>query len=96
MTNNKNMADSKKMRIRLYGEHLGYIGYSLYDNFLRICSIIDYSSWIKFKANEEFGIYITNKESINELKEIVAKNYYEDTTDWLREKMREEIKKCKK
>ena len=87
------MTDSKKMRIRLYGEHLGYIGYSLYDIFLRKCKIIDYSFWVKLKANEEFGLQLVNKESINELKELVVKNCYEDTADWLREKMREEIKK---
>lgn len=87
------MADNKKMRIRLYGEHLGYIGYSLYYSFLRICNIVDYSFWVKLKANEEFGVHLVSKESINELKELVVKNYYEDTADWLREKMREEISK---
>lgn len=82
-----------RIRIRLYGQHLGYIGDSLYSNFLRICNVLDYSSWVKKKAYEELNIYITDKESIEKLKNIVISNYYEDIADWLREKMREEIRK---
>lgn len=87
------MTDNKRMRIRLYGEHLGYISSNLYDSFLRACNILDYASWVKSKAYDDFDLYITNKESIEELKKYVVKNYYEDIADWLREKMRKEIRK---
>ena len=87
------MKDNKRIRIRLYGEHLGYISYDLYDSFLRICNIIDYSSWVKKISYDNFEIYIAGKESINELKNRVIANYYEDIADWLKEKMREEIRK---
>ena len=86
------MTDNKKIRIRLYGKHLGYIRYDLYDTFLRSCEVIDYSSWIKRIVYENLNIQITSKESIDELKDIVVKSYYEDITDWLSQKMRESIK----
>lgn len=91
----KVMKDNKNIRIRLYGQHLGYIGYDLYDKFLRICSVIDYSSWMKETAYKDFDFYITGKDSIDVLREKVVENYYEDIADWLREKMREEIRKNK-
>lgn len=87
------MTDNKKIRIRLYGQHLGYVSSDLYDYFLKSCNILDYSSWVKRKTYEEFNFYIEGKESISKLKEIILENHYEDVADWLREKMREEIGK---
>lgn len=85
----------KKIRIRLYGQHLAYIGYDLYHNFTHICKVLDYSSWIKKRANIDFNLMITSDKSIDELKIAVNENYFEDIADWLREKMREEILKNK-
>lgn len=90
------MKDNKKIRIRLYGQHLAYIGYDLYNNFTHICKVLDYSSWIKKRANIDFGLTISGEASIEELKEVVMDNYFEDIGDWLREKMREEINTVKK
>ena len=89
------MIDNKKIRIRLYGEHLGYISNDLYSNFLRITSTLDYSSWVKKTAFSDFGLYLTSKDSILDLKDLVKENYFEDISDWLREKMRVEINKIK-
>lgn len=86
------MTDNRKIRIRLYGQHLGYINNNLYAYFLRNCNVLDYSSWIKKKTHAEFNLYIDSKESIDKLKEIVLRNHYEDVADWLREKMREDMR----
>lgn len=85
------MSDNKRIRVRLYGQHLAYIGYDLYLNFTHICKVIDYSSWLKERAYKDFNLYVTNDISIDKLKEVVKENYFEDIADWLREKMREEI-----
>ena len=90
------MKDNKRVRIRLYGQHLAYLGCDLYNTFLRTCKVINYSSWIKERANIDFDLYIINEESIEKLKEKVTENYFEDISDWLREKMREGIKNALK
>lgn len=89
----KKMAN--KVRIRMYGYHLGYISADFYNKFKKICDETHYGSWIKKKAKEDFKIKLECSQKIEELRKIVVKSNYEDICDWLREKMREDIKKVK-
>ena len=82
---------SKKIRIRLYGQHLAYINSFLYFSFVQKCEVLDYSSWIKKMAKNDFDILIVGEGSIDELKAKVLDNYFEDIGDWLRQRMREEM-----
>lgn len=86
------MSDKKRIRIRLYGQHLAYIGIELYDKFLRNCKVLDYSAWVKEKSYTEYGILITDEDSINRLKEKVVEDDFEDVADWLRENMRKDMR----
>ena len=82
---------NKKIRIRLYGQHLAYINSFLYYSFVQKCEVLDYSSWIKKMAKKEFDILITGEDSIEELKTKVINSYFEDIGDWLRQRMREKM-----
>lgn len=84
---------AKRIRIRLYGQHLAYISSDLYSKFLRECNILDYSVWLKRRAKKDFDLMIDGEDAIEKLREIIKDYYFEDISDWLREKMRVEINK---
>lgn len=40
----------------------------------------------------DFGFYLEHKEDVEKLNKVLEENYYNDKSEWLREKMRNKMK----
>lgn len=83
----------KKVKIKLFNCHFAWIYSWLLSEFDNKSGINNRSDWIIRKAYEDFGVSLSSKVDLERLDFVVRIHHYIDKTDWLREKMRLEIKK---
>lgn len=86
------MSDGRK-KIKLFQEHFANVEADFLHDFEYITGIINIISFIKESCYEDFGIYLNSKEDLKEFETMLNKYYYKDKSEWMREKMRDEIKK---
>lgn len=86
----------EQIKIRMFGEHLCYLNYDVVREFQSEYSVVNLNSWIKEESYKDFGILLTNKDDLDELKEKLQEYYYENIADWLREKIRNYLLSKKK
>lgn len=88
----KSFKNNKK--ILMYEKHIAWIENEMLEklNIILKNKKISRHNWIKEQCMQDFSLELTNKESIANLDIIVKKNMYNDKAEWLREKIREEIK----
>lgn len=81
----------KRIRLRLYKEHLGYINPLFLETFQETCQVKRLNTWIKQRAYQEFGLYIESRADIAVLNQILAERFYENPAEWVKEMMRREM-----
>lgn len=84
----------KKIKIKLYGVHFGSINERLLALFDKT-GVKNRTSWIINAVKEDFGVNLVDMESVERFDIVVRINQYIDKNDWLRERMRKEVAKCK-
>ena len=75
----------------MFGRHFAWIQQDLLDTFDRLCPYENRTKWIKYQAIRQFNFLLNEKSDLIVFDKIVRDSYYLDKTDWLREKMRQEI-----
>lgn len=86
------MTNVKKIKIRLFSQHLAYVNEELLLNALRVSNTINKKAFILSIIWDSYGMIMNNKEDIETLQSLVIKDYYDDIGEFLQEKMREKIK----
>lgn len=86
----------KKVKIKLYQSHFANISSDLMREFNSYAKVVNFTSFIKESFYNQFGFLIKIAEDIETVDKIVASYYYQDKSEWLREIMRNEIRKNKK
>lgn len=89
---NGGFCTSKKVKIKLFGKHFAWINEDLL-HAVNDCIKGSRVAWIKQKVQEDFELDLKGVADLLLLDKYVKKSFYLDKTDWLRTKMREEIKK---
>lgn len=84
----------KKIKIKLYGVHFGWINERLLILFDKT-GVRNRTSWIINAAKKDFGVDLVDIESLERFDIVVRVNHYIDKNDWLRDRMRNEVAKCK-
>lgn len=87
--------EEKKMKIKLFETHFAWVNESLLQTFTEKTGIKRRSQWIKDVVKEDFGITLSSPSDIPKLDMIVRSQFYEDKGEWLRERMRKEIRKSR-
>lgn len=85
------MTDTLK-KINLYNKHFAHISKTLFQRLEDKKGKIDISSYIKKKAKNDFGITIKSIEDVDRLSEIIEDNFYANTSEWLKEKIRNDLR----
>lgn len=80
-----------RKKIIFFDNHFAYISDVLFQQLKQNKNINSINDYIKEKAKQQFGIDITNKEDIELLTQNIAENLYESNSDWLREKIRDDL-----
>ena len=85
---------NEKVKVRLLKMHVAYIEKRILDEFTEKYNISDFNLWLKTELEKEFDIVIKNKFDIDTLTLILRKRYYENIAEWMKEKIRNELKKA--
>lgn len=81
------------IKITFYGENFASINNEkLVKAFLSICDILEIPTWIEEQIFDDFGILIELQPlNSNALDLALEKRFYEDKSEWLKEKIRWQI-----
>lgn len=82
----------KLQKVNLYNRHFANINEDL---LLKLEIKKEYSTipdYIRKKARQDFHIVISSPEDVDRLEQMILKNNYKNNSDWLREKIRNDIK----
>jgi len=71
--------------------HFASVRSDLLLDFRQANGIINFQPWLRKTVHEEFGIMLSDKESIAQLDEVVVSRYYDNIGDWLQEYMRRDL-----
>lgn len=82
-----------RTKINLNQAHFAYVDDSLLKAFRAYSQVVNLSKFIKKSFYDDFGFIIKSNEDNPTVDEIVKANFYQDKSEWLREKMRDEIRK---
>lgn len=83
-------------KIKLFQRHFANIEECMLQEFHIRTGIINIISFIKQSAYNDFEIYLSHESDMIDFEKALKENFYKDKSEWLREKMREEIKRCLK
>lgn len=84
----------EKVKIRLLKHHVAYIEKRMLDEFREKCGVEDFNKWFEHKIFEDFYMDIKKKEDIRVFTIMLRKRYYENIAEWIKEKIRIELKKA--
>lgn len=80
-------------KIKLFQKHFANIDeYMLHEFHIRTGNI-NIISFIKQSAYNDFEIYLSHESDMIDLEKKLKDNFYKDKSEWLREKIRDEIRK---
>ena len=80
-----------KTRIYVNSIHVTYVNKALYAYFLRETGLTDFPGWVRELADADFGIYLCDEESVDQLKKAVSEALYDSIREWLQYRMRLEL-----
>ena len=78
-------------RIYIQKKHFASIPDSLYNNFKQI-ETQPFLKWVRIQVYREYNLDLNSESDVNEFKEILKHEYYDNTSEWLKEKMRLHIR----
>ena len=81
-------------KIKLFQRHFANIEECMLQEFHIRTGIINIISFIKQSAYNDFEIYLSHESDMIDFEKALKENFYKDKSEWLREKIRDEIKKC--
>ncbi|OUQ13880.1 hypothetical protein B5E87_04700 [Massilimicrobiota sp. An142] len=82
-------------KIKLFQRHFANIEECMLQEFHIRTGIINIISFIKQSAYNDFEIYLSHESDMIDFEKALKENFYKDKSEWLREKIRDEIKNCK-
>jgi len=85
---------NERIKIKLFQKHFANVDADFLHTFSHQTGIINIISFIKKSCYDDFGFYLENKEDLVTLDEYLKHRFYKDKSEWLREKMRDEL--CRK
>lgn len=85
------MTDTLK-KINLYNKHFAHVSKTLFQRLEEKKGKIDISSYIKKKAKKDFKITINGLEDVDKLSEVIEENFYENNSEWVKEKIRNDLR----
>lgn len=80
-----------KTRIYVNSIHVTYVNKALYAYFLRETGLTDFPGWVRELTDADFGIYLCDEESVDQLKKAVSEALYDSIREWLQYRMRLEL-----
>ena len=87
-------ASKEKVKIRLLKMHIAYIEKRMIDEFKEKCNIEDFNKWFEEQIYKDFYMDIKSNEDIRTFTIMLRKRYYENIAEWIKEKIREELRKA--
>lgn len=84
---------NQRKKIKICQCHFANIDAEQLCKFEQKTGIINIISFIKKNAYDDFGMHLTDKDSLETFDVLLKEAMYKDKTEWLREKMRNELKK---
>ena len=76
----------------MYQKAIAYLEDEMMYMFDKWCGVVNFAAWVRQKAKEDFDLEITSAVDIEKLDAICQMHWYKDKSEWLRNKIREEIK----
>ena len=80
-------------KIKLFQKHFANIDEHMLQEFHIRTGIINIISFIKQSAYTDFEIYLSHESDMIDFEKALKENFYKDKSEWLREKIRDEIRK---
>lgn len=87
-------SSKEKVKIRLLKMHIAYIEKRMIDEFTEKCNIKDFNKWFEEQIYKDFYMDIKSHEDIRTFTIMLRKRYYENIAEWIKEKIREELRKA--
>ena len=87
-------ASKEKVKIRLLKMHIAYLEKRMIDEFKEKCDVEDFNKWFEEQIYKDFYMDIKTHQDIRTFTVMLRKRYYENIAEWLKEKIREELKKA--
>lgn len=85
------MTETRK-KITLYNQHFAYITKNRYEKLANSKNVTDISEYVRRKAKQQFKLSIQNAQDVEELSKKIKVADYESNTEWLKDKIREDLK----
>lgn len=79
-------------KLIMYQKAIAYLEDEMMYEFDKNCGVVNFAAWVRQKAKEDFDLEITSADDIEKLSAVCQSNWYKDKSEWLRNKIREEIK----
>ena len=80
-------------KIKLFQKHFANIDEHMLQEFHIRTGIINIISFIKQSAYNDFDIYLDSEGDMIEFEKKLKEDFYKDKSEWLREKIRDEIRR---
>lgn len=87
-----NNHDNEK-KVTICGCHFAYVYHEMWDKLGKKVGLRKRTDWLIEKCKDQFNLKLETKEDIGKLEIILNEHYYKDKADWLREKIRDELKR---
>lgn len=87
-----NKPHTSEIKVKILGSHFAWILPNMWNDLGKKVGLRNRTTWLLKKCEEEFGIYLETNDDVSKLEAILYENYYKDKADWLRDKIREELK----
>ena len=87
-------ASREKVKIRLLKMHIAYIEKRILDEFQKKCNVSDFNKWFEEQIYKDFCMEIKTNSDISTFTLMLRKRYYENIAEWIKEKVRNELKKA--
>lgn len=82
-------------KIKLFQKHFANIDEHMLHEFHMRTGNINIISFIKQSIYNDFDIYLDSEGDMIEFEKKLKEDFYKDKSEWLREKIRNEIRRCK-
>lgn len=83
--------NQKRIRLRLYKEHLGYLDPLFLETFQKTCGVTFINRWVRQRVEQEFGLVLKGRADVAKWNQLLTDRFYENPVEWVKEMMRREM-----
>lgn len=83
----ENPQNPKKTRVFISNTHVAALDEELVLKFRHTCKIDNFTAWVREQAKSDYGIILSDKDSVVELNARVKEDYWPNIGNWLSQKM---------